>query len=338
MVKTKIVATIGPASDTITVLRKMINAGMDIARLNFSHGTHSEHLKRITQLRALNKSSHRHIRILLDLEGYRIRIGDLKNELPLKKKQIVLLSNKTKGSTNAIPFDYDGEIKEIKKGESIFIDDGNIALIVKGYSDGGLLTEVTIPGILKKHKGINIPGLKIKFSGVTEKDAIDLEFAIKHNIDYVAQSFVRDENDILPIRKLLVSRLPACEVIAKIENQQGINNIDEIIKVSDGIMVARGDMGVSIPIYEVPMVQKEIIRKCRKAGKFVITATQMLESMAENLRPTRAEVSDIANAVLDGTDMVMLSGETAAGKHPVESVQMMNSILKYTEQHKEILG
>ncbi len=317
----------------------MFLAGLDIARLNFSHGTHGEHLKRIMLIRSLNKEYRRHIKILLDLEGYRIRIGDLSQDVPLKKGQVLLLSNQ-KGtlSKNTIPFDYDGALKDIKKGSEIFIDDGNICLVARGSQKGALVTEVTIPGTLKRHKGINIPGLDIEFCGITDKDKADLEFAIKHKVDYVAQSFVRDENDILPLRKILSSRLPECHIIAKIENRQGINNIDKIINASDGIMVARGDMGVSIPIYEVPMVQKEIIRKCRQAGKPVITATQMLESMSENLRPTRAEVSDIANAVLDGSDMVMLSGETAAGKHPVESVKMMNSILKYTEQHSHAAG
>jgi pyruvate kinase len=331
MIKTKIVATIGPASDTAAILRRMMLAGMDIARLNFSHGSYREHLKRIILIRSLNKKYRRRIKILLDLEGYRIRIGALKNALTLKKGQELLLSNKSNPG-NAVPFDYDGEIKAIKEGTEIFIDDGNIALVVKGYKNGGLLTQVTVPGVLKEHKGINIPGMNIKFCGITKKDARDIEFAVENKVDYIAQSFVRDTNDILPIRKLLREKLPICKIIAKIENRQGIDNIDRILKASDGIMVARGDMGVSIPVYEVPMVQKAIIKKCRKSGKIVITATQMLESMTENLRPTRAEVSDIANAVLDGTNMVMLSAETAAGKHPVDAVKMMNSILKHTEK------
>jgi pyruvate kinase len=335
MVKTKIVATIGPASDELSILRRMMLAGMDVARLNFSHGSHQEHLKRIERLRGLNRNYRRHIKVLLDLEGYRIRIGRLKSDVPLKKNQTLFLSNTGTGSsTDIVPFDYDGDIKDIKKGSNVFIDDGNIALLVKGHNGSALVTEVLIPGTLKDHKGINIPGLKIKFKGINKKDLLDLEFGIRNSVDYVAQSFVRDENDIIPIRKILDLKLPGCKIIAKIENREGIDNADGILKVSDGLMIARGDMGVSIPIYEVPMVQKELIKKCRKAGKIAITATQMLESMTEHLRPTRAEVSDIANAVLDGTDMVMLSAETAAGKHPVESVRMMNSIIKYTEEYK----
>jgi pyruvate kinase len=334
MTKTKIVATIGPSSDELSVLRKMMLAGMDVARLNFSHGSHTEHLNRIELIRGLNRKYRRKIKILLDLEGYRIRIGRLKNDVQLIKKQVISLSNRGLAVPNAIPFDYGGDVRGIRKGVTVFIDDGNIALLVKGHKRHALVTEVLVPGILKQHKGVNIPDLKLKFKGITKKDLRDLEFGIQNKVDYIAQSFVRDKNDILPLRRMLDSELPGCMIIAKIENQQGINNFDGILGASDGIMVARGDMGVSIPIYEVPMVQKEIIRKSRKAGKTVITATQMLESMTENLRPTRAEVSDIANAVLDGTDMVMLSAETAAGKYPVESVRMMNSILEYTEQHK----
>jgi pyruvate kinase len=334
MIKTKIVATIGPASSSRPVLRKMILAGMDVARLNFSHGSHTEHLNRIELIRGLNKKYRRKIKILLDLEGYRIRIGNIRNDIQLKKNQIIYISNRAgRSGSSVIPFDYQGDIRDIKRGTSIFIDDGNIALLVKKHASGNMAAEVLIPGILKKHKGVNIPDLNLKFKGITEKDKRDIEFGIKHRVDCIAQSFVRDVNDVLPLKRILRSQLPGCSIIAKIENRRGISNIDSIISECDGIMVARGDMGVSIPIYEVPLVQKEIIRKCRKAGKTVITATQMLESMTENLRPTRAEVSDIANAVLDGTDMVMLSAETAAGKYPVESVRMMNNILKYTEQH-----
>ena len=332
-VRTKIVATIGPSSHSPSILRKMMFAGMDVARLNFSHGIHSEHLERISMIRALNKKYRRRINILQDLEGYRIRIGNIKNDLALKKNQVLVLSNKIGGEQkNTVPFDYEGDLKTIKTGTSIYIDDGNIALVVKGRGRNALITEVAVPGILKKHKGINMPDVDLKFSGVTDKDIRDLEFGINNKVDLIAQSFVRNKNDIMPIIGIVRPKLPNCKIIAKIENRQGIDNIDEILSVSDGIMIARGDMGVSIPVYEVPMVQKEIIRKCRKAGKIVITATQMLESMTENLRPTRAEAADVANAVLDGTDFVMLSGETAAGQHPAEAVGMMNSILKFTER------
>jgi len=335
MVRTKIVCTLGPASDSESLLRKMTREGMDVARLNFSHGSHPEHQARVDKLRKLNRKYRRHVLVLQDLEGYRIRIGDLKGrEIPLKKKQIITLS-KMPGALKAghIPFDIGGTLRVIKPGHRIFIDDGNILIVARSSAESSLRAEVVIPGILREHKGINMPDTRLCFEGLTEKDKRDIEFGIKNKVDFIAQSFVRDKDDILLIRKLIKKRYPGCKLIAKIENRDGIKNIGRILTVVDGIMVARGDMGVSIPIYEVPIVQKEIIRRCNLKGKFVITATQMLESMTERLMPTRAEVTDVANAVIDGTDMVMLSGETAVGKYPVETVRMMNEILKYTEAH-----
>ncbi len=309
-------------------------AGMDVARLNFSHGNLAQHAKVINLVRTLNKKYSRRLRILGDLEGYRIRIGKLKKEVILKKRQTLLLSNGAilcgKGS---IPFDYEGPLSDIKNSSFIYIDDGNIALKVKSRSKSCLQTEVIVPGVLKEHKGINIPDINLRFSGLTDKDKKDIEFSVRNKVDYIAQSFVRSKKDILNFRDLVKDRLPNCKIIAKIENRQGIKNIDEIIAVSDGIMVARGDMGVSLPIYEIAVIQKMIIRRCNRMKKFVITATQMLESMTENLRPTRPEVTDVANALLDGSDYLMLSAETAAGKHPVESVNMMNQIIKFTETH-----
>ena len=334
MVRTKIICTIGPASRTSTVLRKMMLTGMDVARFNFSHGTYSGHRQRITMVRQLNKKYRRHIRILQDLEGYRIRIGKFKTKqsLELKRRQKLILTNEdVLGGENIIPFDYEGNVRDIKAGSRIYLDDGNIELLVNKSTSKYLETEVIIPGILKENKGVNIPDLSLKFSGLTHKDRLDIQFGIENKVDYIAQSFVRDQKDIAPIRKLIKNSLHGCKIIAKIENRQGIKNIDKIIDAADGIMIARGDMGVSIPIYEIPIVQKAIIKKCNQAKKFVITATQMLESMVENVRPTRAEVTDVANAILDGTDFVMLSEETAAGKHPVEAVRMMNEIIKFTE-------
>lgn len=334
MAKTKIICTIGPASSTETVLRKMVLAGMDVARFNFSHASHFDHLQRILSIRRLNKKYRRHIKILQDLEGYRIRVGRFKAKIAieLKKRQILVLTNeKILGDKGIVPFDYEGSLSDIKPGNRIYIDDGNIELIVKKSFKKYLKAEVVIPGILKENKGINMPDINLKFKGLTEKDKEDIHFGIRNKVDFIAQSFVRDKFDILPIRKLIRDRLDTCKIIAKIENRQGIRNIDEIIDVSDGIMIARGDMGVSIPIYEIPVVQKRIIKKCNQAKKFVITATQMLESMVENLRPTRAEVTDVANAVLDGSGYLMLSAETAMGKHPVEAVGMMNRIIKFTE-------
>jgi len=279
MVKTKIICTIGTSSDNVTVLRNMMLAGMDIARLNFSYGSHTRHKYCINLIRELNKKYRRHIKILQDLEGYRIRVGRFKHKksIELKKRQQVLLTNQdVLGEKNIIPFDYEGSLDNIKPGNYIYIDDGNIALIVKSRTKKYLKAEVIIPGSLKENKGINIPDVSLRFKGLTDKDRIDIQFGIKNKVDYIAQSFVRNKNDIIQIKDLVKPNLPNCKIVAKIENRQGIKNIDEIIDVSDGIMIARGDMGVSIPIYEIPVVQKLIIKKCNQAKKFVITATQML--------------------------------------------------------------
>lgn len=335
MPQTKIIATIGPASDNKTILRKMMLAGLDVARLNFSHGKQQDHRRSIELIRQLNKKYRRHIRILQDLEGYRIRIGRFKNkkEIVLSKRQIIHFTNQeTLGEGNLIPFDYTGQLQGFKPGMEIFIDDGNILLRVKSATKKEIIAQVIIGGVLKERKGINVPALDLKFKGLTPKDRIDLEFGIKNKVDFIAQSFVRDEFDIIPLRSILNKQLPSCRIIAKIENRQGINNIKRILRVCDGIMIARGDMGVSIDLCQVPFVQKEIIKECNRAGKFVITATQMLESMVNNHRPTRAEVADVANAIIDGTDYVMLSAESAAGKYPVEAVMMMNRVIKCTEQ------
>jgi len=330
--KTKIICTLGPASTSQTVLRNMMLAGMDVVRLNFSHGSIPHRLERIKTIRKLNKQYRRSIKILGDLEGYRIRIGRLKFPVDLKKKDKLWLTQKdTIGEGDLIPFDYQGSLSLIKTGQLIFIDDGNICLKVIGRSKSALKTEVVVGAKLKQHKGINMPGTKLKFSSLTDKDRENIRFCLKQRLDFIAQSFVRNKDDILKIRKFLKNS--EIKVIAKIENREGIKNIDSIIEVSDGIMIARGDMGISIPMYEVPIVQKRIIKKCNQAGKLVITATQMLESMTENRLPTRAEATDVANAVLDGTDYVMLSGETAVGQYPVETVKTMDQIIKFTEHH-----
>jgi pyruvate kinase len=357
MVKTKIIATLGPASSNPTVLRKMMLAGLDVVRLNFSHSNLNGHLLRINLIRQLNKKYHRHIRILGDLEGYRIRIGNLIKPFELKKNKIVYLTQKQiihKDRISSFPqsgiskclssepaivsFNYEGDLRVISFGQHIYIDDGNLGLIVEGHEKGLLKCRVIVGGMLKEHKGVNIPDARLKFTGVTKKDKEDICFCVKQKVDFIAQSFVRTKEDILRVKDLIGSDLAGIKIIAKIENRQGIRNIDEIIEVSDGIMIARGDMGVSIPIYEVPIVQKEIIKKCLKEEKFVITATQMLESMIENLRPTRAEVSDVANAIIDGSDYLMLSAETAVGRYPVESVRMMNQVIKFTEKYLGFAG
>lgn len=332
MTKTKIICTLGPASSDETVLRKMILAGMDVARLNFSHGEPKELARKISVIRRINKKHRRRIKFLGDLQGHRIRVGELAGgTMELKKGWMVRLTQKNiKGADRRIPFDYRGPLRDIKSGQYIFIDDGNIALEVKRHAGGDLETKVTAGGTLKEHKGVNIPEARLNFGSISRKDVEDILFCEKRGLEYIAQSFVRTRSDMLAVQDVL-GKKSKCRIIAKIENREGIKNIDEIIAVSDGIMIARGDMGVSLPIYEVPIIQKMIIRKCNRAGKFVITATQMLESMTENRIPTRAEVTDVANSIIDGTDFVMLSAESAVGKHPVETVRMMNSIAKFTE-------
>lgn len=334
MVKTKIISTLGPSSSSEGIIRKMTIAGMDVVRLNFSHGSLAEHLLRISLLKRLNKIYRRHVRILGDLEGPRIRIGKLRGHRPivLKKRHLLWLTQKDiQEEDRIIPFDYEGPLESIRGAKFIYIDDGSIVLKIRNIERKKIRTEVVIGGLLRENKGINIPDARLKFSVISEKDKIDISFTIEHRLDYIAQSFVRNKKDVLEVKKRVKDKLPTCLIIAKIENRDGIRNIDEIIDASDGIMIARGDMGVSVPIYEIPIIQKDIIKKCNKKKKLVITATQMLEHMVENIRPTRAEVTDVANAIIDGTDFVMLSAETAVGKYPVESVKMMNDIIKFTE-------
>jgi len=335
MPKTKIIATLGPVSSNYTVLRKMFTAGLDIIRLNFSHGSHKQHLNAIKLIRQLNKKYRRHIRIMQDLEGFRIRVGRFKGAKTrvLKNRTVVWLTNDTQASgPRTIQFDHKGDLSRIKPEQFIYIDDGNLVLRVKSTSGNSIKAVVIEGGILKERKGINIPDVDLEFEGITAKDKKDIEFGIKHTVDYIALSFVRDENDVRQAAALIKPRLPNCRLVAKIENKQAIENIDGIIEAADGIMIARGDMGIAIPIYEVPIIQKRIIKKSNAAGKFVITATQMLEHMTEHSRPTRAEVTDVANAIIDGTDFVMLSAETAVGRFPYQSVLMMNEIIKFTEK------
>ena len=314
-------------------MEEMALAGMAVARLNFSHGALAGHRLRINAIRGLNKKYGHNIKILQDLEGYRIRVGRLKGSRPvlLKKGEGVFLTNaRTMGSKDMVPFDYCGPLKDIKRGSSVYIDDGNIMLLVKKSTREYLQTEVVMPGLLKENKGVNIPGAVLSFQGLTDKDKTDLDFGMAGGVDFIAQSFVRGKNDILELKDYIKASAFRHKIIAKIENRQGLDNIDEIIEVADGIIVARGDLGVSVPIYEIPVLQKIIINKCNRRGKFVVTATQMLESMTEHPRPTRAEASDVANAVLDGSDYLMLSAETAVGKYPVESVRMMRDIIRFT--------
>lgn len=337
-VRTKIICTLGPASSTPRVLRKMVRAGMDVARLNFSHGTHKSHLKSIRLVRAVNTKYKRGIKILQDLEGFRVRIGDLAHwpgrVVALKKNERVFLSNDPRCfRPGVIPFDYEGTLQVIRPGSHIYIDDGNIALRVTNTTKDQLKAIVEVAGVVKEHKGINIPEAKLSFSKMTPKDHRDLVFGITQGVDLVAQSFVRNKKDIVEVRKVLDRHKSSAKLIAKIENKEGVDNVDRILSACDGVMIARGDLGVCLPIYEIPFLQKMLIKKCKEQKKIVITATQMLESMTEHLRPTRAEVTDVANAIIDGTDYLMLSAESAAGRYPVEAVKMMNDIAKSTEHY-----
>ncbi len=335
MPATKIIATLGPASSNYTTLRKMFSAGLDVVRLNFSHGSHRQHADNIELVRRLNRKYRRHIRIMQDLEGFRIRVGHFRGAKTrtLRNRATVWLTNDPGAwGPKTIPFDYTGDLSRIKPSQHIYIDDGNLALRVKNTSANGIKALVIEGGTLKERKGINIPDAELEFNGITDKDRRDIEFGVENGLDYVALSFVRDADDVHEAATLIKPRLPNCKLVAKIESRQAINNIDAIIDAADAIMIARGDMGIAIPIYEVPIVQKQIIRKCNAANKFVITATQMLEHMTEHARPTRAEVTDVANAIIDGTDFVMLSAETAVGRFPCESVRMMNEIIRFTER------
>ncbi|MBU1128130.1 MAG: pyruvate kinase [Candidatus Omnitrophica bacterium] len=338
MAKTRIVATLGPASNSYTVIRKMIRGGLNVARLNFSHGSHEDHLKVIKTIRDINRKYKRRVRIMQDLEGFRVRIGGLPGKgKTLKKKDIVLLTSvRDTGDPRTIPIDYKHDLSMITPGQLVYIDDGNIMLEVKSSSKKAFKAEVVEGGLLKSRKGVNMPGVRFPFSGLTAKDKKDLEFGIKHKVDYVAQSFVRRKKDVEMVKHFMTKRDFQCPVVAKIETREAIKNIDSIIDVAGGIMIARGDMGIAVPIYTVPMIQKQIIKKCNREKKPVITATEMLEHMTEHSRPTRAEVTDVANAILDGTDFVMLSEESAAGKYPVESVRMMQQIINYTEANRRI--
>jgi pyruvate kinase len=336
MSKTKIIATLGPSSESYTVIMKMVMAGLEVVRLNFSHGTYEAHLNKMKIIERINGTYGRRIKVLQDLEGYRIRICHFKRngeKLLEKGKTVWLTSGEDTGESDVIPFDYQGDLARIKSGQLIYIDDGNIILRSEKPFARKVKALVVEGGVLKERKGVNMPGVNVPFSGVTEKDMKDMDFGIRHKVDYIAQSFVRTRDDIDRISEHMGKHHPACRIVAKIESKEAIRNIDSIIDASDGIMVARGDMGIAVPIYEIPVIQKMIIRKCNNKKKFVITATQMLEHMTEHSRPTRAEVTDVANAIIDGTNFVMLSEESAAGKYPVEAVKMMEKIIRYTEQH-----
>ena len=335
MRKTKIVCTIGPASEKKQVLEKIILQGMNVARLNFSHGNHEEHLKRIDVVKEVSGELGLPVAILLDTKGPEIRTGNFKDgEAFLEEgKEYTLTTRDILGDENICTISYKELPQDVKKGDSILIDDGLIGLeVLEVIGNTDIKCSIKNSGTVKNHKGVNVPGVKINLPAITQKDTDDIVFGIENGIDFIAASFVRKAADVLEIRRILESHNAGdIQIISKIENQEGVDNIDEIIEISDGIMVARGDLGVEIPTEQVPLVQKMIIKKCNIVGKPVITATQMLDSMIRNPRPTRAEVTDVANAIFDGTDAIMLSGETAAGKYPIEAVSTMANIAKTTE-------
>ncbi|HIB3601686.1 TPA: pyruvate kinase [Enterococcus faecalis] len=337
MKKTKIVCTIGPASESVDMLVNLINAGMNVCRLNFSHGDYEEHGARIKNIREAVKITGKRVAILLDTKGPEIRTNDMENgAITMKIGDSVRISmTEVLGTNEKFSITYPELINDVNVGSHILLDDGLIDLEVTDIDRDAneIVTVVKNEGVLKNKKGVNVPGVSVNLPGITEKDANDIRFGIGQGIDFIAASFVRRVSDVLEITKILEEENAThIQIIPKIENQEGIDNIDEILKVSDGLMVARGDMGVEIPTEDVPVVQKALIKKCNALGKPVITATQMLDSMQRNPRPTRAEANDVANAIYDGTDAVMLSGETAAGDYPLEAVQTMARIAVRTEE------
>ncbi|MBP9593653.1 MAG: pyruvate kinase [Trichococcus sp.] len=337
MKKTKIVCTIGPASESVETLVKLINAGMNVARLNFSHGDFEEHGARIVNIREASKITGKMCAILLDTKGPEIRTNNMKDGIVslIAGETVRISMTEVEGTKDKFSITYPELIDDVVVGNHILLDDGLIDLEVTEIDreNNEIVTLIKNSGILKNKKGVNLPGIKTNFPGITQKDTEDIIFGIENDVDFIAASFVRRASDVLAITEILEKHNAThIQIIPKIENQEGLDNIDEILKVSQGLMVARGDLGVEIPTEEVPIAQKMLIKKCNALGKPVITATQMLDSMQRNPRPTRAEAGDVANAIFDGTDAVMLSGETAAGDYPVEAVTTMATIAIRTEE------
>jgi pyruvate kinase len=340
MRKTKMICTIGPASEDIELLEKIILAGMNASRHNFSHGDHEEHGGRIKKVKELSKKLNREIAIILDTKGPEIRTGKFepkKVELTKGSEFTVYAGDmEVVGDTTKCSVTYEGLANDVKPGNTILIDDGLVGLTVKSIEGNAIKCEVQNTGFVGTHKGVNVPGVSIKLPALTEKDKSDLIFGCQVGVTMIAASFIRKAADVKTIREILdANGGEKILICSKIENQEGVDNIDEILEASDLLMVARGDLGVEIPIQQVPAVQKMMIKKCNEAGKPVITATQMLDSMMRNPRPTRAEVSDVANAILDGTDGIMLSGESANGDYPLEAVTTMAKIAEETEKSLE---
>ncbi|MGE5123430.1 MAG: pyruvate kinase [Acidobacteriaceae bacterium] len=341
--KAKIIATIGPACKDTRTIRSIIQAGADVARLNFSHGSHEDHNQVYQRLRQAAKDLDRPITIMQDLQGPKIRTGDIENgQVELVPDQsLILTTQPVLGNSRMVSVDFNQLPSSVKVGGRILLDDGNLELVVISSSGSQVETRVVLGGTLKPHKGVNLPGAKLDIPGFTEKDRQDLEFGLKLGVDAVAVSFVRSPKDVTQVRNAIAHLAPDrsnTPIIAKLERPEALNNLDEILKVTDGVMVARGDLGVEMSAEYVPIAQKRIIESANLAARIVITATQMLDSMIHNPRPTRAEATDVANAVFDGTDALMLSGETAAGQYPVQSVETMEAIIRQAEANMSEYG
>lgn len=345
MKRTKIVCTIGPASETVKTLEAMVREGMNVCRLNMSHGTHQNHAKLIKNIRAVAQKTGEPLAVLMDLQGPKIRVGNLPKEgFKLEVgKQVIFTNDITSGGEakdkEKIPVTYLGLCKDVKLGSRMLLDDGLLEARVMAVKNKDIYAEVVVGGLLTSHKGLNLPDISVNIPAITEKDKEDVKFGVKQGVDFVALSFVRSAKDVRELRKMIqgfegVKSPTPVKIIVKIEKHEALDNFDEILEATDGVMVARGDLAVETPAEHVPLYQKEIIEKCRHKVKPVIVATQMLDSMIRNPRPTRAEVSDIANAVIDHTDAVMLSGESATGRYPVEAVKIMAQTIKETEKSK----
>lgn len=336
--KTKILATIGPASNNLETLNSLAKAGANIFRLNFSHGDHKIHAEVIKMIRSINETTHTKIGILQDLQGPKIRVGEMENggvEI-LPGQKITITNEPVIGNADLVSTVYQNLPNDVRSGDRILIDDGNIELAVNNTDGKNVRCVVIHGGILKSRKGINLPNTRVSAPSLTEKDIEDLEFGLKNDVDWIALSFVRTADDIIDLKERITKAGKKCKIVAKIEKPEALENIDSIIEVTDAIMVARGDLGVEVPMEKVPLWQKKIVSKCKLACKPVIIATQMLESMTTHPRPTRAETNDVATAVLDGADAVMLSAETASGQFPINSVKAMSSIINYIENNHDV--
>lgn len=336
--KTKILATVGPACNDEKTLTELVMSGVDVFRLNFSHGNHEGHAEAIRIIRKINKDHKLNIGILQDLQGPKIRVGEMENNGVLinSGEKITITNDPVLGNASLVSTVYQNLPQDVIKGDRILIDDGNLELVVVDTDGKNVDCTVVHGGVLKSRKGINLPNTKVSAPSLTEKDLADLEFGLANEVDWIALSFVRSAEDILDLRDRIKKAGKDCKIVAKIEKPEALDNIDGIVAVTDALMVARGDLGVEVAMEMVPLWQKKMVEKCKVACKPVIIATQMMESMITNPRPTRAEANDVANAVLDGADAVMLSAETASGKYPVGAVKAMNSVIEYIEQNAEI--